>query len=225
MILENVASKHLAPTLPPLQVLIVEDDPIMQLGLEQFLKEHFQLTRIDKITDSHQARDIALQTQPDLIIINIERQQRDRITVTQQIKATLPEVGIIVFTSCAATTDIISTLSGSADAYCVRGTSSKHLLLAIAAVRKGAFYLDPQIAAHVIKYLKTLSLPKLRYSLSQQELEILKLIVEGKSNPEIAAVFYLSCSTVKAYVREIMVKLAVTNRVQAAVVALRSGLV
>jgi two-component system, NarL family, response regulator LiaR len=225
VILENVTFKHPAPALLPLRVLIVEDDPMIQLGLEQFLKEHFQLTRIEKVTDDYQARDIALQIKPDLIIVDIEIQQRDRITLTQQIKATLPEVGIIVFTSCTATTDIITALSGSADAYCVKGTSLKHFLLAIAAVRKGALYLDPQIAAHVVNRLKTLSLPKLRYSLSQRELEILRLIVEGKSNPEIAAIFYLSCSTVKTHVREIMMKLAVTNRVQAAVVALRSGLV
>jgi DNA-binding NarL/FixJ family response regulator len=100
--------------------------------------------------------------------------------------------------------------------------------MAIAAAQEGATYLDPQIARQVVEHLK---MPVKNPSaanigtLSQREVEVLKLMVEGLSNPEIGDKLYLSPNTVKTHVRGIMNKLAVDDRVQAAVVALRAGLV
>lgn len=96
--------------------------------------------------------------------------------------------------------------------------------MAIAAAQEGATYLDPQIARHVIQHLHPPQ-PTMDYHLSQRELDVLKLMVEGYSNPEIAGKLFLSPNTVKTHVRGILNKLAVDDRVQAAVVALRNGLV
>jgi DNA-binding NarL/FixJ family response regulator len=151
--------------------------------------------------------------------------RKDGIAATQEIKAALPDVRVVMLTSHTAETEIIAALSSGADAYCVKGASIDRLLNAISAAIEGATYLDPQIARRVIEHLKPPAPSDSIGQLSQRELEVLKLMVEGKSNPEIAAELYLSTNTVKTHVRGIMNKLSVDDRVQAAVVALRKGIV
>jgi two-component system, NarL family, response regulator LiaR len=168
-----------------------------------------------------------LSIKPDLVLMDIGLPQLDGIAATQQIKAVEPDIRIMMLTSHTADTEMMAALSSGADAYCVKGTSVEQLKVAIAAVEQGATYLDPQIARRVLEQLKPSNLnspPTNLEQLSERELQVLKLIVEGKSNPEIAAILYLSLSTIKTYVRGILNKLSVDDRVQAAVLALRSGL-
>ena len=209
----------------PLRVLIVEDDPMMQLGLEQSLAAHPHFTIVGQAEDGYLGVEAALKLKPDLVVMDIGLPRLDGIAATQQIKAALPNVRVVVLTSHTTETEIIAALSSGADAYCIKGASVERLLAAITAAQEGATYLDPQIARRVIDHLKPPSTSNTVSNLSQRELEVLKLMVEGKSNPEIAAVLYLSPNTVKTHVRGIMNKLSVDDRVQAAVVALRSGLV
>lgn len=211
--------------LPPLNILIVEDDPMMQLGLEQALSVYPELTIVGQAEDGYLGVEAALKLKPDLIVMDIGLPRLDGIAATKQIKAELPEVRIVVLTSHMSETEIIAALSSGADAYCIKGTSIDRLLTAIAAVQDGGAYLDPQIAHRVMEQLQPPTPSGTLAQLSQRELEVLKLIVEGQSNPEIAAKLYLSPNTVKTHVRGIMNKLAVDDRVQAAVIALRSGLV
>jgi two-component system, NarL family, response regulator LiaR len=132
---------------------------------------------------------------------------------------------VVMLTSHTAETEVIAALSSGADAYCVKGANVDRLLAAIAAAQEGAIYLDPLIARQVIDHLKPPSPSNNLGQLSQREMDVLKLMVEGRSNPEIADQLYLSPNTIKTHVRGIMNKLAVDDRVQAAVVALRAGLV
>jgi two-component system, NarL family, response regulator LiaR len=210
------------------KVLLVEDDPLMQLGLEQFFTDPAQYIVVGKATDGYRAVEIAKKLQPDLVIMDIGLPRMDGIEATKQIKASLPNTRVIMLTSHKSQTETIASLASGADAYCLKSTSLKGLSTAIAAAREQAVYLDPSIARQVIKQLQTPLPPQKDYpvfQLSERELEILQLIVEGKSNPEIAETLYLSISTVKTNIRSIMTKLAVSDRVQAAVVALRSGLI
>lgn len=209
------------------RVLIVEDDPMMQLGLEQSLSRHPELEIVGYVDDGYVAVETALRLRPDIIVMDIGLPRLDGIAATQKIKADLPEVRIVMLTSHTTESEIIGALSSGADAYCVKGASVERLLTAIAAAQEGASYLDPQIARLVMDHLKPTSPADttLIGQLSQRELEVLKLMVEGQSNPEIAAALYLSPNTIKTHVRGIMNKLAVDDRVQAAVVALRAGIV
>lgn len=211
--------------LPSLRVLIVEDDPMMQLGLEQTLMEQPNLTLVGQAEDGYLGVEAALKLKPDLVVMDIGLPRLDGIAATQQIKQALPDVRVVMLTSHTTETEIIAALSSGADAYCIKGANVDRLLAAIAAAQEGATYLDPQIARKVIEHLKPPTPTSNIGQLSQRELEVLKLMVEGYSNPEIAAELYLSPNTVKTHVRGIMNKLAVDDRVQAAVVALRSGLV
>ncbi len=210
---------------PPVRILIVEDDPLMQLGLEQSLQEHEQITIVGLAEDGYLGVSMALDLKPDVVVMDIGLPRLDGIAATQQIKKAAPEIRVVMLTSHTTETEIIAALSSGADAYCIKGTSIDRLIAAIAAAQEGATYLDPQIARKVVEHLKPPVVPGNLGQLSQRELEVLKLMVEGMSNPEIATKLYLSPNTIKTHVRGIMNKLAVDDRVQAAVVALRAGLV
>lgn len=213
------------PSLPTLRILIVEDDPMMQLGLEQSLEDFPEFTIVDQPTDGFLGVESALKYRPDLIVMDIGLPRLDGIAATQQIKAALPNVRVVMLTSHTSDTEIIAALSSGADAYCVKGSDISRLLTAIVAAYEGATYLDPQIARRVVEHLKPPAMDSTVGQLSQREQEVLRLMVEGMSNPEIAAKLYLSPNTIKTHVRGIMNKLSVDDRVQAAVVALRAGLV
>ncbi|NKB18320.1 MAG: response regulator transcription factor [Pseudanabaena sp. CRU_2_10] len=209
----------------PVRVLIVEDDPLMQLGLEQSLQEYPQIELVGMAEDGYLGVEAALKLKPDIVVMDIGLPRLDGIAATQRIKAALPDVHVVMLTSHTAEAEIIAALASGADSYCIKGASLDRLITAIAAAQEGATYLDPQIAKKVIEHLKPPTPASNLGQLSQREMEVLRLMVDGKSNPEIAAVLYLSPNTVKTHVRGIMNKLAVDDRVQAAVVALRSGLV
>ncbi|MGL5035843.1 MAG: response regulator transcription factor [Microcystaceae cyanobacterium] len=210
-----------------MRILIVEDDPLILLGLEQSLSEQPGITIVGQAEDGYSAVQQAITLEPDVIIMNIGLPGIDGITATKQIKAQLPQIHIVMLTSHTLQTEVIAALASGADAYCIKGGSLERLLAAIAAAKDGATYLDPQIARLVMDNLKPPQ-PVVYENLghlSQREIEVLRLIVQGKSNHEIGQDLYLSTNTIKTHVRGIMNKLAVDDRVQAAVIALRSGLV
>ena len=213
--------------LNPMRILIVEDDPLMQLGLEQALGEHPNFEIVGQAEDGYIGVQKALELKPDLVVMDIGLPRLDGIAATKQIKEPLPDIHVVMLTSHTLQTEVVAALSSGADAYCIKGASLERLLAAIEAAQDGATYLDPQIARLVLDNLKPPTPePNQNISLlSERELEVLKLIVEGKSNNQIAEDLYLSTNTIKTHVRGIMNKLAVDDRVQAAVVALRSGLV
>ncbi|CCH96910.1 MAG: response regulator transcription factor [Microcystis sp. M090S1] len=210
-----------------MRILIVEDDPLMQLGLEQALSEQPDFEIVGQASDGLAGVQLALSLRPDLVVMDIGLPRLDGIAATKQIKEGLANVHVVMLTSHTLQQEVIAALASGADAYCIKGASLDRLLAAIEAAKDGATYLDPQIARLVMDNLKAPTVqpnPNLAL-LSEREMEVLKLIVEGKSNAEIAEQLYLSTNTIKTHVRGIMNKLAVDDRVQAAVIALRSGIV
>lgn len=213
--------------LHPIRILIVEDDPMMRVGLKHLLSAHPQLEIIAIAEDGYSGVEAATTVQPNVIVMDVGMPHLDGIAATQQIKQTLPDIKVIMLTSHTDQTEVLAALSSGADGYCIKGTSVEQLVKAIEVVAEGAVYLDAQVAQCVIHQVKPTAASKPSIApgtLSERELEVLRLIVEGYSNPEIAKSLYLSEHTVKTYVRGIMNKLLVSDRVQAAVVALRSGL-
>lgn len=209
----------------PLTILIVEDDPMMQLGLEQSLSGHPEFTVVGQAEDGFRGVELARSLSPRVVVMDIGLPGMDGIAATQAIKAEFPDIHVVMLTSHQSEVEVIAALSSGADAYCIKGSTVDRLVAAIAAAQEGATYLDPQIARQVIQHLRPPQGPPLAMPLSQRELDVLKLMVEGYSNPEIAGKLYLSPNTIKTHVRGIMNKLSVDDRVQAAVVALRTGLV
>lgn len=212
-----------SPQLSDLRILLVEDDPVMRLGLEHLLAGYSQLHIVAQVEDGYSGIEAARELQPDLVIMDIGLPELDGIAATQEIKASLPAVRVMMLTSHKSAQEILAALASGADGYCVKGLGLENLITAIACIQDGAAYLDPQVAQCVVKHLSPVVRAKPANPLSQREQEVLVLIVEGHSNPEIARMLYISLSTVKVHIRSIMTKLAVDDRVQAAVVALRSG--
>lgn len=208
-----------------LRILIVEDDPMIQLGLERILSAYSRFEIVGIAEDGYLGVKAALDCQPDLVIMDIGLPRKDGIAATDEIKQHLPNVRVVMLTSHTNQTEVLAALASGADAYCVKGASIDQMLAAIAAAEAGAAYLDPQVARSVIDHLKPPA-PNLNVgNLTGREMDVLKLLVEGKNNTEIGQNLYLSPNTVKTHVRGIMNKLAVDDRVQAAVVALRTGLI
>lgn len=197
------------PHQSPLQrILIVEDDPVMRLGLEQFFEEYPEYQIVGMAADGYTGVEVAMRLQPDLVVMDIGLPQLDGIAATKQIKANLLNVRVVMLTSHNNETEMIAALASGADACCIKGTSLEQLSVAMSAAQTGATYLDPLIARKVIEHLKPPTYTKNTSQLSSRELEVLKLIVDGRSNPEIAAELYMSMSTVKTHIGNIMNKLA-----------------
>ncbi len=217
---------NLPPQAPPLTILIAEDDPMMQLGLSQALDSHPQLTVVAQVDDGYLALEAVRNLKPRIVVMDIGLPRMDGITATQKIREAFPGVRVVMLTSHTSDTEVIAALASGADGYCIKGPKLDQLVAAILAAHEGATYLDPQIARQVIHHLRAPNPPQEQIGqLSRREQEVLKLIVDGYSNTEIAAALYLSPNTIKTHIRGIMNKLAVDDRVQAAVVALRNGLV
>jgi len=235
--------------LPTLRILVIEDDPLVQLGIEQALLSYTQLTVIEIVDDGYLAVEAALAHKPDLILMDIGLPGIDGIETTRQIKAQLPNTKVVMLTSHTAETEVLAAFSSGAEAYCIKGGRLDVLLTAIATVSQGGVYLDAKVAQLALACM-TAQQPKKRIEgsaegirqdigqgigqdikqglgedLSERERDVLNLLVDGLSNPEIARQLFISPNTVKAHMRSLMTKLAANDRVQVAVKALRAGLV
>jgi two-component system, NarL family, response regulator LiaR len=208
----------------PLRIAIIEDDPLMQLGLKHALGRHPQFEIIAHAEDGYAGVQMVLDLKPDLVIMDIGLPGLNGILATQKIKLACPEIRILVLTSHETERETILALANGADAYCIKGSQVTQIIDAIAAVQSGAIYLDEKVR-HIVNRLKGAPPNPSEIALSDREMEVLKLLVEGQSNGAIAEALFLSESTIKAHLRGIMTKFEVNDRVQVAVVALRSGLV
>lgn len=208
----------------PLRIVIVEDDPLMQLGLKHALNCYPNLEIIAQEEDGDAGVQLVLKFKPDVVIMDIGLPRLNGILATQQIKAAYPEIRIVILTSHATEREAILALANGADAYCIKGSQVTQIVDAIAAVSSGAIYLDEKVR-QVVDRLKALPVETPNFDLSDREMDILKLLVEGYSNGAIAETLFVSESTIKANLRSIMTKFAVNDRVQVAVIALRSGII
>lgn len=211
----------------PQTVLIADDNPMMQLGLLHVLKQQPTLTVVAQVHDGNQAVSAALQLKPDIALIDLDLPGMHGIAVTQQIKTALPDTRIIIFTHLTDPTQVMAALSSGAHAYCVKGTNIPQLLAAITAVGEGNCYLDAKIANCVLQNLRQPlpdgeQLEEVRLTL--REMQVLEQLVEGKSNTEIGLALGVTANTVKGHVQQIIYKLKASDRTQAAVKALRLGL-
>lgn len=233
-----------APTTRPIRVLIVEDHELARYGLSMALSEKEGIDIAGEAENGQQGVDLALKEKPDVILMDIGMPIMDGIAATQKIKAAWPDSRIIMLTSIQNHEEVLASMAAGADAYCLKDIRMERLYQVIQMVLDGAIWLDPAIARMVMQTLPSGAEPapvnnadaaeqtvvkkgRVRYNaeLTERELEVLKLIVDGKSNKEIAALLDVSAHTAKAHVGSIIQKLAVDDRTQVAVRALRDGLI
>jgi two-component system NarL family response regulator len=182
---------------------------------------------VGEASDGRSAIEKSLALQPAVILMDIGMPIMDGIDATREIKRTLPETRILVLTANESDDNVFAALAAGADGYCLKNIEAEQLSIAIMAVHSGASYLDRDIAGRVLRSFVSAK-PKTmegNSSLTERELEILKLVVDGLGNQEIAEQFSITNETVKTHVRHILEKLAVSDRIKAAVKAVRQGLV
>jgi DNA-binding NarL/FixJ family response regulator len=244
---EQVNKTNISEAAMKTRVLIVEDHPMSLVGLKLLLEKNDSCDVVGEATNGLDAVSLSARLAPDVILMDIGLPEMDGIEATQLIKKEHPSIRIIMLTSKDNERDVFAALGAGADAYCLKGVSIEALSTAIEAVKEGTAWLDPGIARIVLGRFQhaqgfdalgnnapaaSVATPTTMNSLAQidtpltaREMEVLKLIVDGLSNPEIAERLTITKATAKAHVHSILQKLCVDDRTQAAVLAMRQGFV
>lgn len=218
-----------------IKLLMVEDHKLLRVGLKAIFEEYPNLQIIGEAEDGQQAVKLARELKPDVVLMDIGLPVFSGIEATRRIKESNPEIKVVILTSHTDEKEVMEALSAGANAYAMKDIKTEHLVSIIQTVNQGAFWLDPAIAK-IVTQKKTIlqgnNRPYTRASfkadhsnLTEREYEVLKLVVEGKSNNEIADDLKISEHTAKAHVCNIIQKLVVDDRTQAAVKAIKEGLV
>lgn len=219
-----------------LSILIVEDHTLTRFGLKTALEALDHVRYVVEAEDGETAIDLAKQHKPDVILMDLGLPGINGIEATKAIKSFDSGIKVIILTSHNSQEEVWSALSAGANAYCMKDIEPDRLIHVIDSVHDGAAWLDPAIADTVLKEITTKkkSTPvqgpmsegaEGRIPLTDRELEVLRLIVDGYSNAEISEKLFVSIHTAKAHVCNILQKLSVDDRTQAAIKALKDGLV
>ncbi len=209
-------------------VLIVEDHQITRTGLRLTIEQDSQFEVVGEAASGKSAVAQAKELKPELVLMDIGLPEMNGIEAAKLIKSALPATRLVMLTSHDSDEDIFSALAAGADAYCLKDIASEQLMIALKTVADGGGWLDPAIAGRVLRSSASRVLPpanESKFMLSEREFEVLRLLVEGLSNLQMAERLKVSPETIKTHMRHIMEKLAVSDRTQAAVKALRAGLV
>lgn len=208
----------------PIRVVIVEDHALTRVGLRSLLTDA-GIAVVGEAADGVTGLATVLAEKPAVAIIDLGLPGRDGLSVTREIKAQAPDIGVVIMTMADLDQNVREALQAGADAYCVKAGDLGVLLDAVRAVAGGGAYFDPAIARVALRALGgDAEKPEPRPLLTARELDVLKLIAQGKSNHEIARELYISLGTVKGHVADILGKLLASDRAQAAVNAFRLGL-
>lgn len=218
----------------PLRIVIAEDHELSRNGLSFALQKKTSMQIVGEAERGDTAVELALKEQPDIVLMDIGMPVMDGIEATHRIKQQFPHIKVVMLTSHEGGEEVYAALAAGAEAYCKKDIKMERLIQVLEMVADGSVWLDPAIAKMVMQSLP-LNLPerlkspqprqKYNVELTERELEVLELIVAGKSNKEISMALNITIHTVKAHVCNIIQKLAVDDRTQAAVKALRDGLV
>jgi len=241
-----------SPSPAPIRVLLVEDHQLTRIGLKTVLERTADIHIAGEAENGEDAVRKVGELRPDVVLMDVGMPVMDGIEAVNRIREQYKDINIIMLTSHDNEQDILASLSAGASGYCLKDVEPERLYTAIRAVNGGDIWLDSTIAGRVMKIQQSRlmhqssdvaykadaattggapvrptqpSLPALPDALSPRELEVLGLLVDGLSNQEIADKLVISLATAKTHVRNILNKLAVDDRTQAAVQAMRRGLV
>ncbi len=210
-----------------IRVLVVDDHPVVQQGLSGLITPRYGMSVIGQATDGNQAVEQARFLQPDVILMDLVMPHKTGLEAIQEIRQENPEARILVLTSFGEEEQVTEAIKAGALGYLMKDSSPDELIHAIGEVFRGNLSLPQGVA---LKLMQDLQQPKQsdlppEATLTERELEVLTLIVQGLSNKQIASQLSISEVTVRFHVSSILDKLQVENRVQAAVYAVQKGLV
>ncbi|MFZ5809651.1 MAG: response regulator [Chloroflexota bacterium] len=208
-----------------IRILVADDHPLIRDSLRTLLKTEADLELVGEAVDGDEAVRKALDLQPDVILMDLVMPKKDGLQAIMEIKQIKADISILVLTSFSDEDKVFPAIRAGALGYLLKDASPEELLKAIHDVYRGMPSLHPSIALQLLREINRPSeLPRAENPLSERELEVLKLIAQGLTNQEIATKLVLSEWTVRTHVRNILTKLHLANRTQAALFALRKGL-
>ena len=208
---------------PMIRVVVVDDHQIVRDGLKMFLSVQDDMELVGEAGDGEQAIAVCGQVNPDVVLMDLVMPRMDGPAATVVIRAEYPDVQVIALTSYAEETLVHQALKAGAIGYVLKDIESEKLAVAIREAYKGQVTLDPAAARILVQSAGQSS--KLGEDLTDRELDVLRLIVEGNTNQEIADNLTISIGTVRFHVSNILSKLGASNRTEAARLAGKHGLV
>jgi NarL family two-component system response regulator LiaR len=206
----------------PTRILITDDHGVVRQGLRMFLSLDPDLEVVGEAENGREALALARELEPDVVLMDLLMPVMDGIEATEAIRSELPEVEVIALTSVLEDASVTGAVKAGAIGYLLKDTDADELRRAIKAAAEGRVHLAPEAAARLMREVRAPESPE---QLTQRETEVLKLVARGKANKQIASSLFVSEKTVKAHVSSILMKLGVQSRTQAALYAVRTGLV
>ncbi len=212
-----------------LRVLIVDDHDLFRNGLRNLLEgEGVQI--VGEAAAGHEALRIVREVAPDVVVMDLNMPGMGGVEATRNIATIAPLTRVLMLTISDEDNDVIDAILAGACGYLLKDSSIQDLMTGIRAAANGESLISPTIAAKVLQRLRASSTQpeierRIRAELSDREIEVLKLIANGKDNAMIAGELHISPKTVKNHISNILMKLQIDNRIQAAVYAVRSGIV
>lgn len=204
-----------------IRVLLVDDHAVVRQGLRMFLGLDPDLQIIGEATNGLEAIELSRQLKPDIILMDLLMPIMDGLTAIQKIKKAQPEVEIIALTSVIEDDRVFNAIHAGAMGYLLKDTQASELVQRIKAANRGEVQLHPEAAKRLIREVRSPDSPE---KLTDRETEVLKLIARGLSNKDIATRLVVSEKTVKTHVSNLLTKLNLPSRTQAALYALKEGL-
>ena len=210
-------------------MLLVDDHDLFRSGLRSLLEEQ-GLQVVGEADNGREALRLVGELAPDVVVMDLKMPGLTGVETTRQVTSIAPRTRVVVLTISADDDDVMEAVVAGACGYLLKDSSIDTLIAGIRAASSGESLISPQIATKVLQQLRaqtadTTAAKTIRTELSERELEVLRLIANGKDNAQIARELFISPKTVKNHISNILMKLQIENRIQAAVYAVRSGLV
>lgn len=216
----------------PLSVLVVEDHDLTRQGLVLGIGKHPRFQVKGEAIDGKEAVDLFVRHQPELVVMDIGLPVMDGLEAARQIKLLDPSAKIVILTSHNEKEQVFSAFTSGANAYCMKDIKLARLLQVLESVMEGAIWLDPKIAGYILQFVPTPETAEAKTAaggegvlLSPREQDVLQLLAQGLSNQEIGDRLCISPYTVKNHVASLIQKLAVEDRTQVAIKAIRNKLI
>jgi NarL family two-component system response regulator LiaR len=217
----------ISPSAESISLLIVDDHAIVRQGIRAFLETQPAITVVADVGSGVEAIRQSAELAPDVALVDLIMPEMDGVETTRQLKHASPRTQIIVLTSYHQDEHIFPAIRAGALSYLLKDVSPPDLIEAVRKAARGEAVLHPRVAARVVQEIR--GAPRDAFNpftdLSERELEVLKLIADGANNTEIAERLVISEKTVKSHVSNILSKLHVADRTQAAVYAWREGII
>jgi DNA-binding NarL/FixJ family response regulator len=212
------------------RTLLAEDDPRLQQAFEELAHDEPSLDLVGVAGDGEHAVQLALQFEPQVVLMDIQMPRLNGIEATRRIKRAVPHVQVVIWTVFGDDQHVFEAIKAGAVGYLLKDSPTEEIVEGIHAAARGESLLHPAVASRVIQEFQRLraaaeDAPELICELTARETEILRLMAEGKRNREIADALFLSEKTVKNYISSILFKLQVNSRTEAALLAVKRGLI